>query len=588
MIVEVIPDILKVKTSYFYKIDSSTKNAEQIEVGSIVRINLRGQRVKSWVVNAFDQTSELKNDSFNEELTKPVIEFVGLGVSKENVGFSLDLARYYLCSAVVFLRAFSPKRSIRNERYVEHRKGSGFETKLVVVDPRADRRGLIDQAISKIGSTLVIAPDSHKKLVGWLEGSNRQAEDVSGNSLHSKDVFVKLLKGSKIVVGSRSAIFAPLPDCQSVIILDDSYEQLQEEKTPKWHVVDVAKMMCERYQLPLTIITSIPSVRTYDFPISDNRSDIRFPAIHLDDRTKSDPAMGMFSASIVRAVHENLEIGLDCAFLLNNVSAAKMLICSSCSEIASCEFCNHRVIETGEDLDPFCCEVCQRKRPKLCLNCGSMNFKQYRKGTTQLAKEIAGLFPKIEVVEVNKKVQNYSDSTDEYPKIYIATEQLFHVDHFTRNLGLVTFIDFDAQMFRPSMNAAEQALVLVNRAMRSLKNNGQKTALIISTFSPKSELIEDISNHDFLALRKRELEIRQSLNYAPYFATAEITGATESIESLIGELDSSIFRGKTVHGAKTTVMISALNHDELSGLSYEKIRKFNASNRCTISIDTYD
>jgi primosomal protein N' (replication factor Y) len=583
MYIYVQPDVPKIEKPYWYSTET-TKNSQEIHIGSIVRIPLHGRRVKGWVLQISE--SHLSEMPPVDKL-KDALEFVSIGPPEHIVQFSEALSRRYLCSPVHFLRPASPPRVWRSVLPYGTKETSlqtSFKETLVLVDPRTDRRKYIAEHLADEGSTLIISPNSHKRIATWCRDVGRDAVVFTHDA--TKDDYIAASRSNKVIVAGRTGIFAPSTDLASIIILDDAYEQMEEERSPRWNVTDCAREFAQMFDTSLTVITSVPSVRTHGMEVRDQRETNTWPKIYIEDKKQTDPALGSFSPTIIKAIRGSLDSGTDAAIILNNTSLSQVLRCATCDHIATCENCGHSIREDADENHPFICPVCKTRRAQICLHCVSTTFKKYRRGTKGVAAEAAKLFPHNDVVEVTKA--NQLEYQRNKPTVFVATEALFHRVGLTKHLTSCIFLDIDAVLFRPSINAFDQTLVLINRALRAIKRSDNPFACVMVTSSPENETLRDIARHDFVSQRERELVLRKQLQLYPSRATVELTSTSEAVDSFVSKMEPDLVAGMAEHDGKKTIIIKAPNHADLAVKAYDPMRSILSQNRCAVAVDTYD
>lgn len=585
MYVRIQPDIPKIERTYVYKVTQNTKEAKRIVLGSSVRVVLNGRKQKGWVIDLFTELSP--NENIDENKVNEVLEFVSVGPPQHMIEFSEILAERYLISPVTFLRHSSPLRIVKELSYPQLSPGDKYQASCICVDPRANRQEMIEDAISKSGSTLIVSPDGHSKLSRWLSQKSIKNTVLIRGGADLRDNYVNASEANNVVIGSRSALFAPITDLKSIIVLDDSYEQLDEERSPRWRAVDVAKLLADFLSINLTVITSIPSVSSFDLEVIDKRSSVRWPNIKIEDRKSLDPALNGISNIASKLIREAKELGLDSVVVINNKSVSKLLVCKSCESIVACEKCGHSVVQ--EDDETLVCESCQTRRPIICIECSSASFKKYRKGTKSSVKDFKAMLPNMEVLEITSK------NIDEVEKVivenkrylFIATEAIFHSRKLCDRLGAVIYQDIDTVVFRPSIAAFEQTLVLINRGLRAVRKSTIESPILISTKKSDHKIFEQISELDFVSNTNKELEIRKVAKLFPYAATAEVKADPDALNELahkITELEIAV----NDDGADSTLLIKAPDHTALTEKSYAQLRNFASKNKFSISVDYYE
>ncbi len=591
MFVRVIPDVVKVEKSYWYRVSKATKKPKRIVVGSIVRINFNGRRTKGWVC----ETKETLVSSINEnskpldpEKLKDVIEYVSDGPPSHMIDLCESLSQHYLSSPVTFLRSSSPKTIVNDLRHEELECGEKYSRKLILVDPRANRREIIESHLAQSGSTLICTPEQQSRFSMWLESLGKKVVNYGLDENVTSIVFKNATVKNCVVLGGRKSLFAPMSDCKAIIILDDSYEQLHEERSPYWNAVDVASKICEGRSIELVVISSVPSVNTKDFEVVDKRAEQKtWPNIFLDDKTSADPALGIFSREIVETIHQTIHANLNSAIILNNKSAASLLSCQTCQTIAQCEICNHSVSLIADINEELYCKNCKTSRAIVCLECRGTALKKLRKGIPSIINESIKMFPNYRVQELRKETRSDLDNLTE-PCLFVGTEAILHDRKIIQSTGSYIFIDFDSLLFRNSQSAFNQTLVLVNRAVRALQKSNISKPVILSTRVPKNQIIQELLLSDFVSNTRRDLLLREQLQLAPYFATAKILSSSDAIETLYESINKDNIVGVETGDIQSSLLIRAKSHEDLYDKYNADLRHFMSRNKCSVYIDRYD
>lgn len=587
MYVLIQPDVLKVEKCYWYKITDETKSSDSIIIGSIIKVIFNGRKIRGWVVEV--------NDSLPEDIDaseiKPILEFVSQGPLEKMVSLSSILAKYYLVSPVIFLRMSSPSVDVKGSTLLAKsstEKDEKHEREVVYVNPRENRKDLILNEIPNAGSIIIITPGSRTKIAHLVETVNKNVVVIGVDGKIPKNLYQKMLLGNCVVISSRKAIFANVPDLKSILVLDDGFEQLRDERTPKFHVVDVAKIRAEFEGCKLKVITSVPTTVTHDLKIDENKIEKdAWPKIHIEDLTKTDPTLGNYTHKFISAIKKAHESNLEVAIITNNTSMARKIICKDCSTICVCEKCGHNVsfIDSNHYLE---CSVCKTRRATVCSICKSIDLKMYRKGTKSLKGELQKLIPSSNVLEVEKGNEEYPKFKSTINNIYIATEAIFHKSDLIQNVGLVIFLDFDSYLLRPRADAFEQSLVSVTRALRILKKSALDVSLMLLTKMANHEMLIDLKESDFISHLKRDLALKEVLGVAPFKATAQLKIKPDDFDDLKLLIGTEIIDGFIDGEVWKTVALSANTHDELTQKAYIPIRKFASKHRLTLNIDSYE
>ncbi len=590
MYVLVHPDILKIEKPYWYKVEKDIAHFNDIRKGLKVRVEIHGRKTKGWIIQIAEHLPE---EVQNPDKIKSVSEIVGLGVPEHLLSVSMELAKRFYVSPVVFYRKFSPTKTLRLHayRYDSHVPSNSDIEKMFLVDPRSDRRKIIAKLISETGSTIVITPQNHKKIAEFIKSLGHKVVVYESRPTKRNQSFEQCLEKNVVVIGSRSALFAPLTDCKSIIVLDDSYEQLKEERSPRFHVLDCARMYAELLGSDMYLITSVPSIYSHGLRIEDLRDNNQWPKVHIRDSRDNDPVEGDFTQEVIQAIRSSIQQGLHSVIVLNNISSSKLNVCAKCNTISSCPDCGRNLMLSAEDENKFECKFCGYHRPEICEQCGSTKFKRFKKGSKTVTDEVKRLFPKVSVCEVTSKTLDdeiLKNSSDSNPTIFVGTTSIFYRDYLFGKVGNVVFFQFDSMLYQPRIDAFNACLVAINSALRCLRKTDNKFPLLISTKSAESQFLTEIENGDIVSNNNRDLRLREKLKLAPFWASVEIKLEKQAGERLIESVDPSYLVGKTIDNAGMSVMFKAKNHHQLSKMLYHPLRKIAANTKVAIYVDDYD
>src|SRR5581483_7948310 len=320
-------DVLAVERLFDYSVPEPL--AGVVAVGTIVRVNLGGRRVRGWVV-ADDVVSEAPPDKL-----RPLLEAVSAGPSPEVVALTEWAAWRFAGPRLPVLRAASPAavvppgnlRSSGTGGVPEERRSSeapggeagelaadaaGREVAVVRWPPAADPGEMVAGLVAPAGSTVVIVPDG--RLAG-LAAAARAAGAVvvpwltEGRPRDRARAWDRCRQGGCVVVGGRSAVLAPVPDLAAVVVLDDGAEALKEERSPTWHARDLAAERVRRLGARLTIVSPAPPLEAPGPVLTPSRTAERagWPITEVIDRRKEPPGLGLFSPRAVAALRAAVE-----------------------------------------------------------------------------------------------------------------------------------------------------------------------------------------------------------------------------------------------------------------------------------------
>lgn len=539
------PDVPALDRTFDYLVPEAM--AAAVTVGTIVRVPLAGRRVRGWVV-ADDVAPETAADRL-----LGLAKVVGAGPPADVMELAAWAAWRWAGPVAHLLRAASPPNSVPPSgslrrphfvpapapalRSVTPAPGSPPPT-LLAWPPAGDRRDLVADRIAPTGSTLIIVPEAARlgALRKRLERDGHHMLELHGNETAAERTrsWAAARDGRCVVVGGRTAVWAPVPDLAAVLVLDEGDEALQEERTPTWNGRDVAVERARRTGATLTLVAAAPTLEAQTIagpPLRPERSLERdgWPIVEVVDPRDDAPGTGLLTQPLATALHQVIDRGERAVCLLNRRGRARLLACVACSELARCERCGAFVSET--ETHQLQCASCGLERPMVCLHCHATRMKALRPGVARVRDDLAALLPRAEVVEV--------DASTEMPaagQVFVGTEAVLHRLPPGPRLGLVAFLDFDQELLAPRYRAAEQALGLLVRAARRLGPRKAGGRLLVQTRLPNHEVLEAARRADPTVVADAERPRREALGYPPFGALAEVKGVDEAVTTLLDGL----------------------------------------------------
>ena len=615
-------DVLAVERLFDYTVPDAM--AEVVGVGTIVRVNLGGRRVRAWVVED-DVVSEAP-----PEKLRPLVAAVSAGPSPEVVALTGWAAWRFAGPRLPLLRAASPAAVVppgpapdaaASNLRASTTRGVGEERRLpapaselaadaagrmvatVRWPPAAEAGDLLAGLVAESGSTIVVVPDGRLgRLAAVLRATGATVVPwlTEGRPRDRARAWDRTRQGACVVLGGRSAVLAPVPDLAAVVIADDGSEALKEERSPTWHARDLAAERAVRHGARLTLVSPAPPLETPGPVLVPSRSDERagWPITEVIDRRREPPGLGLFSPRVVAALRAAVSSERDpertaprnggqtapalpgegdrdfrqpravegprAVCVLNRKGRARLLACAACGEVARCERCEAAVAEADRGADAvtlLACARCGATRPRVCVRCGSTKLKVLRAGVSKVREELAALLPGVGVAMVDA-------ATGDLPAepVLIGTEAVLHrvEPHPGGSTAVVVFLDFDAELLAPRFRAGEQALWLLVRSARLVGPRAAGGRLLVQTRLPRHEVIEAAVRADPGLLAETERPRRKLLDLPPYAALARLTGDPPALTAAADALRSG-GSGIGVSGrAEEAVLVRAASADRLA------------------------
>jgi primosomal protein N' (replication factor Y) len=521
-LVRVVPDVSGLTKEFDYRCPA--KWAGDIDIGSLVRVELHGRRVAGWITG-------IDVDPATTATIRPLLRVSSIGPPSDVVDLARWAAWRWQGRLSAILKTASPPRMVRTKPAPRptslKRPGSTIEHGLsqeavelyttlnpnaavtsVRVGPAADVADLV-AAVAGVGNCLVIVPEI------------RRAQAIAGR-LRRHGIRVHLHPNQwaggftgGVVIGSRSAVWAPLHDVRAVVVIDEHDESLQEERVPTWNARDVAIERAARAGARCLLVSPAPSLVALERADDQVRlartvERLHWPLVDVIDRRKDEFGFSnLFSSSLVATLRE----ATSAVLILNRKGRARLLACASCGELVRSENGIHLMVEQeGELVAPATGE----RRPLICAVCAGTGLRRLRLGVTRAAEELSRLLAR-PVTEISSDRPGGADSGD----VLLGTEAALHV---VDRCQVVAFLDFDQELLAPRYRAGEQAMALLVRAARLCRPDDSRSRLVLQTRLPEHRVVRAAVARDPGLLVKGEREIRRNLGFPPFGALAEVSG----------------------------------------------------------------
>ncbi len=520
-VVRVLPDVVNLDKTFDYAVPDAWHadgRAQQVRVGSIVRIKLGGRRLRAWVVEmGVEPTPGIE--------LQPLMQFTGMGPPAEILNLAEWAAWRWAGKRVSLLRTASPPRVVRTPAQIHKAQIQKGELQsipqrwddlfrhpaavTVLRLPPADDALAVVEAATRCGDALIIAPGL-EQVRRLTAGLRHQGTRVA----HGFDDWSVAAAGAT-VVGTRTAVWLPMPRLAVVVVIDEHSESLQSEQAPTWHAREVALQRARRAAVPVVLVSPVPSLEALqagELVSCDRATETAgWPEVNVLDRRHEDPVRGGLFAEGLRDILVAAEGRV--AVMLNRKGRGRLLACRACGELARSS--DNRVPMRLVDDELVAADGSER-RPVVCAACGSTVLRILRAGVTRACEELAAL--------VGEPVAEVSADTDALgsERIVIGTEALLWR---LRSAGLVVYLDFDQELLAPRQRAAEQALALLARGARLAGARGSGGRLVIQTRQPQHLVIQAVQQADPTLVSDFEHQSRQVSGLPPFGAQARISGA---------------------------------------------------------------
>lgn len=354
------------------------------------------------------------------------------------------------------------------------------------------------------------------------------------------DEWRKINEGKvNIVIGARSAIFAPLKNI-GVIIIDEEHSQTyKQENNPRYNAIDIAKERCKYHNCPLILGSATPSLESFArakknvyklLELKNRYNNNSLPKVEIIDMNKEfKKASGYFSNTLIDQIKETLERNEQVILFLNRRGYSSFLTCSSCGYVEKCPNCDIS-LTYHKSSNMLRCHYCgyATKRKKLCPKCQE-EFKDYGIGTEKVEEELKSLIKDAKIIRMdidttttkNAHAKIINSFLEEKYNILIGTQMIAKGLDFP-NVTLVGVLNADIGLNFPDFRSSETTFSLLNQVLGRSGRGNKEGKVLIQTFNPEHYAIGYTKNHDYLGFYNEEMKIRKILKYPPYYYICSI------------------------------------------------------------------
>ena len=352
----------------------------------------------------------------------------------------------------------------------------------------------------------------------------------------------------KVVVGARSAIFAPFNNL-GLIILDEEHESTyKQEDSPRYHARDVAIWRGQYYNCPVILGSATPALESfarakkgvYTLLTLENRAKNQaLPTVHIIDMREQLQAgnRSMFSEPLMEALRERLQKKEQSVLFLNRRGYSSFVLCRDCGTTVQCPNCDisltyHRYQEKLK------CHYCGYDEyvPSTCPQCQSDHIRYFGTGTQKVEEEIYKLFPEARVlrmdVDTTKQKGAHEKMLDAFgageADILLGTQMIAKGLDFP-NITLVGVLSADTSLHLPDYRAAEKTFQLMTQVSGRAGRHDKPGEVFVQTYTPEHYAIELSREQLYTPFYEREMHTRHQAGYPPYYYIALVQVSHEDV-----------------------------------------------------------
>ncbi len=338
-----------------------------------------------------------------------------------------------------------------------------------------------------------------------------------------------------VVVGVRSAVFAPLARL-GIVILDEEHETTyKSEMSPRYHARDIAKWLCRETGAALVLASATPSIESYwhaergDYhllTLPDRINQAALPDVMLADMRAELQAgnRSVLSVRLQEEIQKNLDAGQQTILFMNRRGYATFVSCRSCGYVAKCENCNIP-LTYHKYKNYLTCHYCgyTTRTPQTCPVCGSRYIRQFGSGTQKVEEEVRALFPAASVLRMDMDTTAHKASHEQIlttfregkVDILIGTQMVAKGLDFP-NVTLVGVLAADMSLNMDDFRAGERTFGLITQVCGRAGRAEKPGRAVVQTYDPDNEILHLARQQDYPGFYRAEIPLRRALCYPPF------------------------------------------------------------------------
>lgn len=359
---------------------------------------------------------------------------------------------------------------------------------------------------------------------------------------------------AKVVIGARSAIFAPFKNLGVIIIDEEHSATYKQENLPKYSAIDVAIWRGKYYNIPVILGSATPSIESYTRALTGTytllemkeRINRNLPSVSLINmKNEFKKGNRVFSSEFINKMNDRLEKGQQVIVLLNRRGFSTVISCKECGYTHKCPNCDIPLTyhKTSNSMK---CHYCNYQTSKLfvCPDCHSKNINSLGMGTEKLETLIKETFPLANVVRMDVDTTRrkgaheriINDFKEKKYNVLLGTQMISKGLDFP-NVTLVAVVNGDSSLNIPDFRSAERTFELLNQVAGRAGRGDKKGEVIIQGFNMDHYSIVAASQHDYSTFYKKEMQIRKTLKYPPYYNLCSIRLSGKNYDTVFEEAE---------------------------------------------------
>jgi primosomal protein N' (replication factor Y) len=358
---------------------------------------------------------------------------------------------------------------------------------------------------------------------------------------------------ARMVVGTRSAVFAPVADLALIIVDEEHDSSYKQEETPRYHARDVAVVRAKMSNAVVVLGSATPSLESY-FNAKKNK----YALVELPDRVERRPLPEVeiidmrqefqetgheqvISRKLAAEIKERLDRKEQVMVLLNRRGYSPVVLCRTCGKKLECQNCAIALTHHKRE-HKMVCHYCGyiAPVPKACVHCGSEYVYFLGTGSEKLEELLHGMFPQARIARLDRDtVHSHEDferalnALNEGELDLLVGTQMIAKGHDIHGVTLVGVVGADAALGLPDFRAAERTFQLLTQVAGRAGRGQTPGKVVLQTYFQDHYAVQYAARHDFIGFYEKELQFRSWMHYPPYSALANVLVRSDKLDDAL-------------------------------------------------------
>ncbi|MBC2373885.1 primosomal protein N' [Listeria welshimeri] len=380
-------------------------------------------------------------------------------------------------------------------------------------------------------------------------------------------------KEARVVVGARSAVFAPLENL-GIIIIDEEHEaSYKQEDNPRYHARDVAIWRANKYQCPVVLGSATPSLESFARAKKGVYTLIELPS-RVNDRAMPEVSVvdmreelrkenrTEFSTELLEKIKDRIAKKEQTVLMLNRRGYSSFVMCRDCGYVVECPNCDIS-LTYHQSSNQMKCHYCghEERVPQKCPSCEGEHIRYFGTGTQKVEESLTKLIPEARVIRMDVDTTRTKGAHEKLLKsfrnheadILLGTQMIAKGLDFP-DITLVGVLNADTMLHLPDFRASERTFQLLTQVSGRAGRHERTGEVVVQSYNPEHYSIEFAKKHDFIGFYNHEMQLRKMGSYPPFYYLTMINVSDENEMKAIRTIQemAQFLRGKL--GPDTVVL----------------------------------